>query len=50
MPDKIASKTHLFADDAKIYHQIEDKLDVTRKITVTRNLVWPKSFEKALKV
>ena len=30
MPDKIASKIYLFADDAKLYGQIEDKLDVTR--------------------
>ena len=30
MPDKIASKIYLFADDAKLYRQIEDKLDVTR--------------------
>ena len=30
MPDKIASKTYLFADDAKLYRQIEDKSDVTR--------------------
>ena len=30
MPDKIASKIYLFADDAKLYRQIEDKSDVTR--------------------
>ena len=30
MPDKIASKTYLLADDAKLYPQIEDKSDVTR--------------------
>ena len=30
MPDKIASKIYLFADDAKLYRQIGDKLDVTR--------------------
>ena len=30
MPDKIASKIYLFADDAKLYLQIEDKSDVTR--------------------
>ena len=30
IPDKIASKIYLFADDAKLYRQIEDKLDVTR--------------------
>ena len=29
-PDKIASKIYLFADDAKLYLQIEDKSDVTR--------------------
>ena len=29
MPDKIASKIYLFADDAKLYRQIEDKLDAT---------------------
>ena len=28
--DKIASKIYLFADDAKLYCQIEEKLDVTR--------------------
>ena len=30
MPDKITSKIYLFADDAKLYRQIEDKLDVKR--------------------
>ena len=30
MPDKITSKAYLFADDAKLYRQIEDKSDVTR--------------------
>ena len=30
MPDEIASKIYMFADDAKLYRQIEDKLDVTR--------------------
>ena len=30
MPDKKASKIYLFADDAKLYRQIEDKSDVTR--------------------
>ena len=30
MPDKVASKIYLFADDAKLYRQIEDKSDVTR--------------------
>ena len=30
MPDKIASKVYLFADDAKFWRQSEDKLDVTR--------------------
>ena len=30
MPDIIASKIYLFADDAKLYRQIEDTLDVTR--------------------
>ena len=30
MPDKKTSKAYLFADDAKLYRQIEDKLDVTR--------------------
>ena len=30
MPDTIASKIYLFADDAKLYRQIEDKSDVTR--------------------
>ena len=29
MPDKIASKIYLFADDATLYRQIEDKSDVT---------------------
>ena len=27
MPDKIATKIYLFADDAKLYRQIEDKSD-----------------------
>ena len=30
IPDKIASKIYLFADDAELYRQTEDKLDVTR--------------------
>ena len=30
MPDKIASKIYLFADDAKLYRKIEDKSDVAR--------------------
>ena len=30
MPDKIASKIYMFADDAKLYRQLEDKSDVTR--------------------
>ena len=30
MPGKIASKIYPFADDAKLYRQIEDKSDVTR--------------------
>ena len=29
MPDKIASKIYLFADDAKLYRRIEDKSDAT---------------------
>ena len=30
IPDKIASKLYLFADDAELYRQTEDKSDVTR--------------------
>ena len=38
MPDKIASKMYLFADDAKLYRQIEDKSDVTRIHEVLQSL------------